>query len=245
MSGLKGDLINRAYFQLRISGLTLNPSPEENQLALDRLESTMAEFRARNICVDYAFENTPDLNTPHNIERDYWFSIEAVLAFRLCADFGKTPPPTLVALHSSSVSFLHSATSKVREIQYPSRHPRGSGNSRRNLFRRFYHKIAEVPLECASVTMSIDDIDNFVENFNAYLVSGETIASYTIEANTGLTIVSDSLSSPNVLYQIEAVGGSSTDQSESFLQVKIVATTSAGRIETRLINFEIIDTSID
>jgi hypothetical protein len=86
--------------------------------------------------------------------------------------------------------------------------------------------------------MLIDDIDDFVEHFDAYLREGETVSSYTIEADSGLTIVSSSLTSPDVDYQIKAVGVNDTTQSQ-FNQVKIVATTSLGRQETRIINFEI------
>ena len=65
------------------------------------------------------------------------------------------------------------------------------------------------------------------------------ISSYTIEADTGLTIVSDSNEDPDINYQISAVGNDGIS-SDALLQVKIIITTDTGRVTTRIINFELI-----
>lgn len=242
----KADLINGAYSQLRISGITVQPTPEDNTLALNRLENMMAEFSdpGRNICVGYAFEDDPDLNTLHNVERQYWYALECNLAMRLVPDFGKTPSQALIAFQQSGYSFLSASTAPRRQTQYPSRMPRGSGNTLRyDRYRRYNTPQAEIPLTCASITMAVDDVDDFVEHFDSYLKDAETVSSHTIEADTGLTVVSESLTSPDVDYRIKAVGNSG-ERSDSLLQVRIVATTSLGRIETRLINFQVIDTEL-
>ena len=57
--------------------------------------ASIAEFEERDICVNYAFEDTPDTGTPHNMERKHWFGFETNLALRLLMDFGKPVPPTL------------------------------------------------------------------------------------------------------------------------------------------------------
>jgi hypothetical protein len=68
MSHTKVDLISGAYSKLRISGLTVQPTPEDLELALTRLENTMAEIEgARNICLGYNFEDQPDPNSVSNI----------------------------------------------------------------------------------------------------------------------------------------------------------------------------------
>ena len=240
----KVDIINGAYSQLRISGITKLPGKEELELALDRLESMAAEFRGRNICTGYNFEDAPDPNSVHNIERKHWYAYETNLAARLLADFGKEPTAALIAAQQSSFSFLSSDTALLRQTQYPARQARGSGNSLRyNRWQRFFRPQAEAPLSCATNKMVIDNIDNFVEHFDAYLDDGETISSYTIESDAGLTIVSDSNTNEDVNYQIQAVG-TSGEEFDSLYQVKIVVTTSDSRVETRLINFELTEVEI-
>lgn len=238
---LKGDLINGAYSQMRISGITVNPSSGDISLALRRLENMAVEFHGRNICTGYNFEDDPDVNTPSGLDRKFWHAFECTLAGRLLSDFGKgqAPDPMLLKNASGQLSFLYAATANPRETQYPRRQAIGAGNSLRyHRYRRFYTPTEEAPNTCATNQMIVGDIDNFVEHFDSYLDSGEDIASHTIEADTGLTIVSDSLTTPDVDYQIQAVGNDGIS-SDSLLQVKIVATTSTGRVTTRVINFEL------
>lgn len=240
----KADIINGAYSQLRISGLTVQPTPEDLSLALDRLEGMMAEFSGRNICVGYNFETTPDSGTDHNVDREFWFALETNLAVRLIADFGKNIPPSLMAYSQAGFSFLSSATAPIKQVAYPSRQPKGSGSTLRyNRFQRYYRPQAEAPQECETNVLYVDDINDYTESFDTYLKDPETVSSYTIEADTGLTIVSDSLASPIVSYRIRADGypdGTARD----LLQVKIVVTTSLGRITTRIINFKLLDSDI-
>jgi len=240
MSGTKTDIINNAYSKLRISGLTIVPSNEDNELALDRLESLAAELEGRNINIGYAFEETPDLNTPHNVDRKFWASLEDILALRLCPDFGKLPSPTVIAGANTGAAFLSSNTAIKRQTQYPSRMPIGSGNRRFRQPVRFNVETPEVPMSAKSKTMNIDDVNDFVESFTSYLKHAETISSFTIEADTGLTIVSSAISDNDneIEYRIQA------DTASNFLQVKIVVTTDDSRIETRLIDFEVIDTEL-
>jgi hypothetical protein len=237
----KGDLVNAAYSRGRISGLTKQPTAEDNELGLRRLETMAQEFFGRNIDVGYFFEDAPDSNTLHNIPEKYWDAFETNLAVRLLGDFGKIPIQSLLDFQRSGYSFLSASTAPQKQTQYPNRQPRGSGNYRTNRWQRYYRSIAEAPLSAETNAMLIDDIDDFVEHFDAYLREGESISSFTIEADTGLTIVSSSLSSPDISYQIQADGGSSDTENRAFYQVKIVATTSDSRQETRLINFELTD----
>ena len=242
-TGLKGDIINGAYSLMRISGLTVNPSPEDLVLALDRLENMAHEFFGLNICTGYFFEDTPDVNTPHNMERKFWFPFEANLAVRLMPDFGKMASPELLKFQQTGYSFLSSNTAIQIEVPYPSRQPIGAGSSLRfNRLRKYFSPAGVAPIACATVRMFIDDVDDFVEHFDAWLKDGETVTAYTIEADTGLTIVSDSLTTPDIDYRIKAVGND--DSSDSLLQVKIVATTSDSRIVTRVINFTLTEVEI-
>ena len=240
----KTEIINLAYSLSRISGITSNPSSEDLVLALDRLEDMAEEYEGRNICVNYNFEDTPDLNSLTNIERKYKYAFGANLALRLLSDFGKPATAELVGAAQVGFSFLSASTAPLRQTQYPARQPIGSGNDLRyGGWQRYYIPTGESPLGCRTNTMHVNDVDNFVEHFDAYLNDGETISSYTIEADDGLTINSDSNATPDINFQILASGNAGT-RSDSFLQVKIVVTTSDSRVENRFINFELLDSEL-
>ena len=157
-------------------------------------------------------------------------------------DYGKgmQPDVTLLRLASASFSFLSSATAVVKQIQYPSRMPIGSGSS---ISLKFFGKQAEAPNTSLTKIMYIGDIITFIEHFDSYLNTGEDVSAYTIETSTGLTITSDSLNTPDITYTVKA-DGNSDGSASGLLQVKIVATTSIGRIETRIINFKLLVSDI-
>jgi len=242
----KVDILNGAFSALRISGITVDPSASDLELALKKLENMAAELVGRNICTNYYFEDEPDPNTPHNMERKFWHSFEVMLAVRLMPDFGKGAKPDVVLIRQGSAgfSFLSSATARVNPVQYPSRMPKGSGATRCQRWRRFYEAQDQAPNSCLTKTMYIDDVRTFVEHFESILEDGEDISAYTIEANTGLTINLDSLATPDITYKVTA-DGNTDGTGIPYLNVKIVATTSDGRIETRIINFRILASDID
>ena len=239
----KSNLIIRAFERAGISGLTVNASPEDIALGLNRLENMANRWAEKNICVGYNFEETPLPGSVHNIPRKYWDAFETSLMMRLLSAFGKEPTNALSRDASSSYSDLVSSTAVVPTIDYPSRHPLGSGNRFRGQFQNYYQPIQKAPIECATVKMAIGDVDDFYEDFAAYLNEGETIASYTLESDSGLDISNEVLDSPRVEYRVTATGLSETTQ--AVFQVKIVATTSSSRIETRIRNFELTDLDID
>jgi len=242
----KGDIINRAFSALRISGVTVDPSPSDLELALNKLENMAAEFAGRNICTNYFFEDEPDPNTPHNMERKFWHSFDVLLAVRLMPNFGKGEKPDVVLIRQGSAgfSFLSSATARVNPVQYPSRMPKGSGTTLLRRWGKFFETQDRSPNSCLTKTMYIDDIRTFTENFDSILEDGDDISAYTIEANTGLTINSDSLTTPIVTYNVTA-DGNSDGTGIPYLNVKIIVTTTDGIVETRIINFRILASDID
>ena len=131
---LKSELINRAYRELRISGLTKNPTAFELTSALDTLENMAEEYRARNICTGYNFEDNPDLNSPHNLERKYWNAYSLGLAKELLSTFGKGAAdkvdPQLLYRQRAAYSLLVSSTAQIRQIQPSQRMPIGSSNAK-------------------------------------------------------------------------------------------------------------------
>lgn len=229
----KIDFINKAYSRARISGLTSQPTPADLVLALDRLENMAALWKDSNICTGYAFEDAPDVNTLHNVPREYWNAYESNLAVLLLSDFGKQAHPFLVAEAQGTFSRLSASTARPSQIDYPHRQPIGSGNSNRyNRWQRFYRKIESAPNECATNLMIKGDIDDFTEHYDSWLLATETVSSYTIASDntTNLVVSGDSLTSPDISYRVQAV------DSGAYV-VTIVATSSLGRVLSRKINF--------
>jgi hypothetical protein len=243
---LKVDFINGAFSELRISGITLNPSSEEHKKALDILEDMASEppFNATG----YYFEDDPDPNTPHNVPRKFWRGFKTNLAIKLMSHYGKgfKPDQVLISQARGALSSIYAGVARIPQIQYPSRMPLGRGTIlKAGRWSRFSIPQDVAPISPETIRMYIDDVRTFSESFASYLLNGETLSSYTITADTGLTISDDALNddSTAVNYTITATGSSETG-GDPLLELKIVATTSDSRIETRIINFELLDSDI-
>lgn len=237
----KIDRINAAYSKLRISGLTVSAGPDEVSLALMTLENMMSELEGgRNICMDYNFEISPELESPTNVPMPYWNMIDCNLAVRLSADFGNDPVPVLVAQASQSLSTASgmSAAKLVQEFAQPSRQPLGSGTTlRRTTWQRFNRQVSLAPPDCATNDLTVSNVNDYREDFSAYL-GEESIVSFKMKADPGMAIVSQVNESPIIAYRILAVSTAQTLQ--VWQQIRIEITTNTERIETRLIDFNII-----
>ncbi len=238
----KVDVIADAYSRLRISGLTVNPTPEDLELALMRLEDMMAEWESRNMTVNYNFEDEPDPNSITNVQAGYKRAMSTNLARDLAQDFNKELHPSLYQLASSSLDSLSGrvALQRLGQVPYPNRQPVGSGNSLRwNRWARFYRDSSGAGGLNNSITMYIGDINDYREHFDAYLNDGETIASYSIQVDSGLLLVSDSIDGSDVVYRIQAENPNNSNNNYSS-QVTIIVTTSEGRVETKVVLFTLI-----
>jgi hypothetical protein len=233
----KSDIINDAFSQIRISGLTVIASPKNNETALARLEDMAEELEGRNMCMDYNFEEDPDPNSQMGTPKKFNYMLKTNLALRLAADFGKVIPQTLVALASSSMSSASSAiaAANIRQVQPSRRSPLGSGNHRNTRYRRYQYPDPLPPNQCTTNKILIGNTQDYAEPFDIYL-GDETIDSYEITADSGLSIISSSKTDTAITYRINAVSSASQGV---WQQVKITIMTNTARIETRLINFEV------
>lgn len=229
----KNDLIESAYSYLRISGITVAPIPEDISLALGRLEDMMAELEGRGLCINYAFEVDPLPTTESGVNKKHKNMIASNLAIRTAIDFGKDVPIQLSKIASGSYrsSSAMVAKERMREVAYPQRHPRGSGNRRFNRWRRFYPADHPPKTSCANDRLFIGDVADYSEFFAAFL-EGETIASHTIDSTSGLQISNDVVVAEQLNYRVTAIGGSS-GQNATDQTIVITITTSTGRITTR------------
>lgn len=237
----KNDIIQRAYQEIRVSGLTVNPNPTDEALALVRLETMMSEFFTNwNMDVGYNFQTTAVLTDQTNVPLNYESMMAYNLAVRLIPAFNKQVPQTLYGLASTSFSSSLGVvkSQQIRQIQPSRRMPRGSGNTFRDVYwDRFSQPVPLPPTSSANNPIYEGETQDYYEDFSAWLGSN-TIASFTIAADPRLTIDTSANTDTRVTYTITA--GDSGSEGE-WQYVKITVTDSAGRVDIRLINFLVAD----
>lgn len=232
----KGEIVNRAFAWLRISGLTKIVQPQEMEAGLDVLEGMAYELDSRNICTSFNFEDTPDPNTESGINNAFWLAASWNLGLRLAPDYGKVLTPTQIAQANQSMSNWSARSSQTNSIQHPRRQPRGSGNNFRGPnWIRYYKDAAYAPISCSTETITRGAINDYTYSIADYLQDGESVSSYTVQATSGLTLLSDSFSTPEFSYQVEAALNAN-----NFQQVQFQVETDAGRKQTFTINFSAV-----
>ena len=238
MDAFKVDRIAAAYSKLRISGLTVAPNPSDLELALAELENMMAELASRGIEIGYNFELDPDPNSDLGVPQQFWNMITCNLAVRLIADFNKQVPEALLMQASQSMSNASArcAADRIRQVQYPSRMPVGSGNRVFARWARFYGGDGLPPNAPSTQSIAQGETNDFVESFEAYLRKDEVIASYKIECDTGLVIISSVNETPLIKYRLNAPDNLTAGV---WQQVRITVTTDLGRVDIRLLNFQV------
>ena len=235
----KSDIVNAAFSEIRISGLTNNPTPSQKQAALDSLESIAYEFQSRNICINYNFTENPDLSDLTNTPPFARQALICSLAIRLAASFGKNIPDSLRLQTRQSVSTLSSATAVINMQSYPRRMPIGSGNTfRGRRFQKFYNNYNSTSL-CADREMNVGDIDDFVESWTSYLDAGESIELVDITTDPNIALIHHSHDLTSVTIRIGALNSNNHIKLNGIYSVKISVVTTLGRRDTKMLNIKI------
>jgi len=232
----KIDIIQGAYSQMRISGLTVQPTPEDVNLALIRFEDMMEEFFGRGMCIGFNFEDVPTTTAPHGLARKYRQMAQTNLAVRMIPDFNKVVPQTLQAQAKQTYSFAIGAATldNIRAVQAPRRMPRGSGNTLRyNRWQRFNRPASLPDNECKTINIIQGDINDYSESFEPYL-EGETIVSFTIVSTAALSVLSSSNTESIVSYRVKALDPATSGAGQSII---ITVTTNSGRVYTHTVGF--------
>lgn len=235
----KGDIILDAFAQIRISGITLIPDGGDTDIGLGRLESMMAQLQAgKNLIIGYNFQDIPDPSDPAGIELEHKDMATTNLAYRILSYYGKPIPQPLMGLARSSLlsSIAISVRSRIKGIAYPSRQPIGSGNSRYNgSWDRFYSTDVRAPSSANQIFKG--ETRTYTATFVDFLLLGQTVSSYVITVDSGLSYSNDSESDGVITYDIAASSGSD----EGFRQVRIQVTTSGGTVSKKLVDFNVVD----
>lgn len=240
----KLDILDSALSKMSISGITAPPQASDFQTLLQRLEGLMYELEeSRNICCQYNFTEQPDTADSHGMDFGLFEPIANILALRTLQDYGLTPNPALLASAAAGVTSLSNQTFTLRETQYPRRQGRGAGNTLRyNRWQRFYRQPERPPLDCNTYCLQTEEINDFSESWIDYLKAGESIASHQISLTGGLTLISNSQDDNTILYRLRGENPSADNGSD---QVRLRITTSTGRVNERLISFEVLPITLE
>ncbi len=233
MSLTKGEHVIRAYSALRISGITVKASPSEIETGLSELEDMMSEFRSRNICSSYVFEDDVDPNTNSEIASEFNNATQKCLAVRLAPYFGKEVTVSLQRQANQSLSNWSARSGKVNMIQPPNRQARGSGNTFRfPNWVRFYRFDGNAPIECDTFSLKVDATDFFTVDFSGYLLDGATIVSFTVESTNGIDLL-------NIVQDVDKFNLECKGVFAGYQTITLTITTSTGRVNPQIINFNI------
>ncbi len=232
----KGDLLNRAFGKLRISGKTKIVQGDEMDDALADLESYCAELDGTGYTTGYNYEEYPDPGTETGLDRSLHKSFIKVMAVELMPDYGKgeKPDPLLLKQASGALSAIHRITKQRRVSHLPSTMPIGKSIRTRwsNVSRQFQPPRESPPFVPAPYLIYAGDISaTLIEDAGQWLQSSDEVASYTIKATTGLQINSDSLNGNAVEYVVEATGETNGVDDQA-MRVDIVFTTVLGEVRT-------------
>lgn len=239
MSKTKVELVNMAYKQLRISGLTTQPGPEEIQDALVMLEDMMTEFASRNICSSYVFEENPLPNTNSRLEPEFNHAVEINLSVRMANMFGLEPPATMTRQANQSLSNWSARSARINAMDYPNRMARGSGNTFRfTNFRRFNRVPTPAPISCDTFQIKIGEINNFRYSFIDYLNADETIVSFETIIDPGLELLN--IAQTDGVFNLNVKASLSGARNVAGWKIiRLTITTSEGRVNPQILNFNV------
>jgi hypothetical protein len=241
----KLDVINDAYAELRISGLTVMPDPTDLVLALNRFEAMMAEwFTIRNINIGYNFQDAPTFTAYTNVPIAFYNTLITNLAVRLLAAFGKEIPQALAmnATQSLSGTVGYTALQNARMVQPARRMPVGSGNTfRGGYWNRYVVPPVLPPAVSATNNITQGEIQDRFEDFSAWL-GANTIASYTIASTPLLTTSDDEIDGTRINYRVTAPDEYSGQGPWQI--VLITVTDSIGRVSIRPVDYLVVSAPV-
>ncbi len=159
-SKTKIQILNDAFNELRINGITTQPDNEDVRLGIERLEDFMSEL---TFALGFNFEAIPNPNTYSGIPQYANFAIASNMALRLAPAYGKAPE-ALIRQASASMSALQNKTCRPRRVNYPSRQPLGMGNRRSWVYNQFMPEVVNAPND---VSTEIINIFNLLRRFQA------------------------------------------------------------------------------
>lgn len=197
----KIQLINAAFSELRISGITSGPSPDDIELGLEVLEDMMRPLCDKYPTLTFNFEENPDPNTLSGIPAWANNAIQLKLGDTIGWRYGKTVDQKRL---SAAMSHLSGKLAPRPTYQNSSRMPAGRGNSEWQTFSDFMP-----PYEVADPTSEVIGLHDsrFVSvDLGDYFQPGETLSSAVVTCDPQLAISGTATSGNTVTFTVEAQG---------------------------------------
>lgn len=205
----KGDLVNGALSIIRVSGLTVNPSPEEDTLATQEADDLAAELKGDGVNVNWQYPTDYGLSDPTDTSGlipEMAGGFKSLLAVRLLDYFGMQVTPALADRARRGLRTLEQITVSVPVSENPSTLPFGSGNEQDYRSRRFYNEPA---INNDADYVFKGDLLNYTEDFSPWLIN-ETLVSVTWKTvNSGILISNETFADTTATAQLSfnQVGG--------------------------------------
>lgn len=197
----KIELINAAFSELRISGITSGPTPDDIELALEALEDMMRPLCDKYPTLGYNFEEIPDPNTLSGLQVIFNNAIQLKLGDTIGFRYGKSVDQKRL---SGALAHMSGKLAKTPAYQQSSRMPAGRGNSEWNTFSDFMppYEVAAPSSEIMGLTdsrfVSVDLGDVFAP--------GEVLASAVVTCDPQLAISGTATSGNTVAFTVTAQG---------------------------------------
>ena len=241
----KNELVLDAYEELRISGLTVTPSPSEITSAIRRMDNMILNWQNKGICLSYnksaGYSSINPLQDSGIVDTNA-YAIVMNLAKTLAPAYGKTAANETMSGAKDAYEGLFSRELTMRE-QTPYL-PTGGGESfffgnriSGYCFNYFQTFDKNAPDYCTTKDIFTGQIEFYRVDFNHYLnrVEGDTIASFTVDDGEGVTILESS--TIDGFIDLKAEGGK-----VGFSPVLITITTTSGRVLPENVNFDVLET---
>jgi len=144
MARTKGDFVRAALAKIGVTGFGYELQPDQLQDGLIVLENLMAAWDAQGIKCGYKFAETPEsaqAESDAGLPDVAFRAVDNSLACDLADLYGKQVSQLVVAAASAGVSQLLATFAYIPEMAYPTRMPRGSGNTIRwTRYNRYYRQ---------------------------------------------------------------------------------------------------------
>lgn len=233
----KNDVVLEALEELRISGLTVTPSPEEIVSAIKRLDNMVLGWQNKGLCLGYIPVDESGIDPEQNsglLESDK-HAVVINLAKSLCPMYGAPLHPDTRA--EAKASYLGLFSSELTMKESNPYMPNGSGKSfGYYCANSFQPQENAAPQDCETKDIKVGEIGFYTHDFNRYLdeLEGDTITSYVIEDGEGVSILGSSEDSGIITMQAKGL-------TVGLAPILITITTSSGRVNPETINFNVTE----
>ena len=201
----KIDILKRSASRLKISGLTVDLSPNEVEewvCYLDDYMATVLNNEYPNI--GYLQPDTygeSDPNDDSGLERWMIKPVTILLADDISGSYGKKGAITYQEV-SKAEDDLASGLVAVDGAKFPVTMPIGQANEYPYRFSNFYKgSNPKQPITRPTISIGFGEINDYKLDLRQYL-DGEIVSTYSIDVSAGLSLISDSEDDSQITYRI-------------------------------------------